>query len=373
MKKGYEKLFATNIFLKNKTLDLYLSGKEQHKMMYDLPDSRIYKMIENIKKEPRPMRKYCITDTVSKSILEKLKDVVSPENIGWFKKEYFKMMCEKYSGEVGFVYTNIENKTHFLYSIQENMIQIISFGGTKLLLEEETKTVNNIDGCFTIDLTKDNINSFNQYLKDGLRSNGFVGRMSQYSISIEEDHCYILALVNEYYDLAIKYGLNSAKVSKEEFSLFIYDMIKESAFHEKNKRLAINKEQLDDMGDFTMYLISLEAPKQFFLIYSLMMLIFIKLSDIKVETFDSILPKNKPTSFIDPNTGRRNQGVIIVDRLYDTEINIDCPFGVKGHWRNQYYGKDAAGNPIHKKIFIEAFEKKGYHRKATKELVENNK
>lgn len=99
-------------------------------------------------------------------------------------------------------------------------------------------------------------------------------------------------------------------------------------------------------------------------------------SRIKTETFESILSgkvKNPPTQFEDPNTGRRNQGVIIVDRLYDTEINIDCPFGVKGHWRNQYYGKDVAGNPIHKKIFIEAFEKKGYHRKATKELVENNK
>lgn len=368
MKKGYEKLFATNIFLKSKMLDSFLSGKEC-KMIHELPDSRIYKMIENIKKEPRPMRKYCITDTVSKSILEKLKDVVSPENIGWFKKEYFKMMCEKYSGEVGFVYTNIENKTHFLYNIQKNMIQIISFGGTKLLVEDETKTINNVDGCFTIDLTKDNIDSFNQYLEDGLRSNGFVGRMSQYSI--EDQQYHVLDLVNKNYDLAKKYGLNPAKVSKEEFSSFIYDMIKESAFHEKNKRMAINKEQLDDMGDFTMYLISLEAPKQFFLIYSLMMLIFIKLSDIKVETFDSILPKNKPTQFEDPNTGRRNQGVIIVNKLYDTEINIDCPFGVRGHWRNQYYGKDAAGNPIHKRIFIEAFEKKGYHRKATKELVES--
>lgn len=97
-------------------------------------------------------------------------------------------------------------------------------------------------------------------------------------------------------------------------------------------------------------------------------------SEIKTETFESVLSgkvKNPPTQFEDPNTGRRNQGVIIVDKLYDTEINIDCPFGVRGHWRNQYYGRDAAGNPIHKRIFIEAFEKKGYHRKATKELIEN--
>jgi hypothetical protein len=97
-------------------------------------------------------------------------------------------------------------------------------------------------------------------------------------------------------------------------------------------------------------------------------------SEIKIETFESVLSgkvKNPPTQFEDPNTGRRNQGVIIVNKLYDTEINIDCPFGVRGHWRNQYCGKDITGKSIHKKIFIEAFEKKGYHRKATKELVES--
>lgn len=102
--------------------------------------------------------------------------------------------------------------------------------------------------------------------------------------------------------------------------------------------------------------------------------IFLMTSDIKTETFESVLSgkvKNPPTQFEDPNTGRRNQGVIIVNKLYDTEINIDCPFGVRGHWRNQYYGKDMTGKSIHKKIFIEAFEKKGYHRKATKELVES--
>jgi hypothetical protein len=102
--------------------------------------------------------------------------------------------------------------------------------------------------------------------------------------------------------------------------------------------------------------------------------IFLMTSEIKIETFESVLSgkvKNPPTQFEDPNTGRRNQGVIIVNKLYDTEINIDCPFGVRGHWRNQYCGKDITGKSIHKKIFIEAFEKKGYHRKATKELVES--
>ena len=145
----------------------------------------------------------------------------------------------------------------------------------------------------------------------------------------------------------------------------------------------LHKKTIDDLIKYfnnnnqTLY--SVEAKESFsikyrFIYESFKSFIFLMTSEIKTETFESVLSgkvKNPPTQFEDPNTGRRNQGVIIVDKLYDTEINIDCPFGVRGHWRNQYYGKDAAGNPIHKRIFIEAFEKKGYHRKATKELVES--
>jgi hypothetical protein len=148
--------------------------------------------------------------------------------------------------------------------------------------------------------------------------------------------------------------------------------------------LLSNNKTIDDLikyfkNNYNQTLYSVEAKESFsikyrFIYESFKSFIFLMTSEIKTETFESVLSgkvKNPPTQFEDPNTGRRNQGVIVVDRLYDIEINIDCPFGVRGHWRNQYYGRDAAGNPIHKRIFIEAFEKKGYHRKATKELIEN--
>lgn len=101
-------------------------------------------------------------------------------------------------------------------------------------------------------------------------------------------------------------------------------------------------------------------------------LILLKLIDHESH-FESILPKtvkNRPTTFIDPKTGRINNGVIVVDKFYNTEIFVDYPFGVRGHWRNQYIGRDEFGNKKHKRIWIEAFEKNGYHRKSTKMKLE---
>ena len=49
---------------------------------------------------------------------------------------------------------------------------------------------------------------------------------------------------------------------------------------------------------------------------------------------------------------------------YYTTINVNTPFAISGHWRNQYCGRDKDGNPIHKRIWIEEHEHSGYHRVA---------
>ena len=49
---------------------------------------------------------------------------------------------------------------------------------------------------------------------------------------------------------------------------------------------------------------------------------------------------------------------------YYTTINVNTPFSISGHWRNQYCGRDKDGNPIHKRIWIEEHEHSGYHRMA---------
>ena len=49
---------------------------------------------------------------------------------------------------------------------------------------------------------------------------------------------------------------------------------------------------------------------------------------------------------------------------YYTTINVNTPFPISGHWRNQFCGRDKDGNPIHKRIWIEEHEHSGYHRVA---------
>tara|TARA_R110000737_G_C14439177_1_gene461067 strand:+ start:74 stop:799 length:726 start_codon:yes stop_codon:yes gene_type:complete len=48
----------------------------------------------------------------------------------------------------------------------------------------------------------------------------------------------------------------------------------------------------------------------------------------------------------------------IINANYFRKKIIDCPFGVKGHWRVQRYGK---GHKLIRKVFIEDFIKKGYN------------
>ena len=218
----------------------------------------------------------------------------------------------------------------------------------------------NYDGYLTISINEDKFD-----LSRDIYTSGFVGLYRTYGMDSVGSEMF--------YTLAQKYGMNP-EVSKEDFARFVLKLSTLGAFHEKNKRYAFTTDDMEKYGSYSVNLGQIESTKEFFTIYSLVTLIFLKLSDIKVETFDSVRSdKNRPTELIDSNTGKRNQGVIIVNKLYNVEIKIDAPFSVKGHWRNQYCGKDSEGNPIHKQIFIEAFEKSGYHRRATKDIIDIEK
>ena len=169
-------------------------------------------------------------------------------------------------------------------------------------------------------------------------------------------------------DEEFKSNLESNKISIETFyNLVVSNLdLKEGRF--KIDELISNTygEYLADIyvHTYVKYSIIKSAIKTF---------LFLMTSDIKTETFESIVAgkmKNAPTTFEDPNTGGRNQGVIVIDKTYDHEIIVDHPFGVKEHWRNQYRGRDKDVNPVHERILIHSFEKKGYHRKAKKEKLE---
>lgn len=367
MKRDYEKLFV-NQFLEKKVLNDTIKKLEAGIPFIEFPDDRVVEILKKVREEPRPLRKYSVSNGVAKDIHNLLIDEADPEELKWFKTSYFRQLCKNYSGEVGLVYTSIQKHAHFIYSITDTRIQIVSFCGQgKADICSVLGSVFNIDGSLTIDpfdIQDEIVN-----IPDITYASGIAG-LYNYAKDFEDIEKMKLLEV-----LVSKWRKKLAPektFSLEEFIPMFITAVRHSAFHKKNHKLAFTKGEIEKFGEGILTHPALEGNKSFFLTYSAMMLIFLKLSEIRTERFESIQSagKNIPTEFINPETGKRNQGVIRVDKLYNTEITVDCPFGVRGHWRNQYCGKDSEGNPIHRLIFIEAFEKKGYHRRATKNIVE---
>lgn len=350
MEKGFKNLFAVNNVLTETNLKKIIEHNYSEKEKRPFLGNTIIKLFEDIRDEPKPLRKYYIENSLAKQLHELLKEISSPD-FGWFKAEFFKMICDKYYGEVGLVYTKHENNCHFVYSIHEDNIQIASFSGTLNRFD-----YSNYDGYITITPQDEGEDIF-----DKIRTCGYIGAVRELG--------YDDPSIKLVYD-TFKKDSNQGNFSIEEISEYIIKVAKANSFHKKNRRIALYKDEVERFGESALGVALLEGIKMFFTIYSLIILIYLKLSDVRVETFDAYHFKCKSKNFITPETGERNEGVIIVNKLYNTEIRIDAPFNVSGHWRNQYYGKDENGNPIHKRIWIEAYEKKGYHRQATKDIID---
>jgi hypothetical protein len=62
------------------------------------------------------------------------------------------------------------------------------------------------------------------------------------------------------------------------------------------------------------------------------------------------------------------RSITFLDCRWFTELIRTAPFSVSGHLRWQPCGE---GNKKRKLIWVESYEKKGYHRKATKEIERN--
>lgn len=378
MEKDYENLFAVKYVLQKEALETlrrnFSHSTEFEKVFYKVAC-----------KEPRPIKKYRISSNIRDSICsyslnkerlfsKDLKDIVSKNDL----ENLFKESEEK--AKFGLIYNSIpKNKQetdyniHSIFCVTGEYIILSAFTGITIKYSNTGKMFNSLGNVVIKKSDLQNFSELNlanclynmdEFINSYKLCNQF-GHLDEFLRTIHPD------VINEFTSLGWSRTLEDyyqAVIDSQEYLLTKNNTIDDLCNYFKAKNQDRTMFSVISKESFSIkYRIIYELFKSF---------IFLMTSRIKTETFESILSgkvKNPPTQFEDPNTGRRNQGVIIVDRLYDTEINIDCPFGVKGHWRNQYYGKDAAGNPIHKKIFIEAFEKKGYHRKATKELVENNK
>lgn len=77
-----------------------------------------------------------------------------------------------------------------------------------------------------------------------------------------------------------------------------------------------------------------------------------------------VKPKEKYRSGGEKHFNESNTPFVILDCKWFTELVRDTPFHVRGHLRWQAHGE---GKRMRKLIWIDDFEKKGYHRRATKE------
>lgn len=96
--------------------------------------------------------------------------------------------------------------------------------------------------------------------------------------------------------------------------------------------------------------------------------VFLKTAQTIKETF---IPTDGSVEREFKKSDYGTKGVIKVDSFYDTEINIDSPFSVRGHFRNQPK-KNEKGKWYKEVIYIDSFLKSGYHRKATKDKLEDD-
>ena len=92
----------------------------------------------------------------------------------------------------------------------------------------------------------------------------------------------------------------------------------------------------------------------------LKMFLFLKTASVIQQTYISEGPANTY------ERGKREiRNYILVDSTWDGDITVLNPFSVRGHFRHQNK-KDEKGEWYRDLIYIDAFMKKGYHRRATK-------
>lgn len=378
MEKDYEKLFAVKYVLQKEALEKLRRNRKHNTEFENV-------FYEVAYKELRPIRKYKVSNSVQDYIRSyslnkerlfsgELKDIVSKENL----ERLFKKSEEK--TKFGLIYNSStkdrlekDYNAHSIFCITSEYIILYAFVGINISKYDDNGIEKTFNSLGSVVIKKDDLLNFSElHLADCLYNmDEFVNsyKLSKQFKCLDEFLKSISPeVMNEFTSLEWSETLEDyykAVIDSQEYLLYSNKTIDDLIKYFRNT---------DDQTLYSSRFRESFSVKYRFIYESFKSFIFLMTSDIKTETFESVLSgkvKNPPTQFEDPNTGRRNQGVIIVNKLYDTEINIDCPFGVRGHWRNQYYGKDMTGKSIHKKIFIEAFEKKGYHRKATKELVES--
>ena len=99
--------------------------------------------------------------------------------------------------------------------------------------------------------------------------------------------------------------------------------------------------------------------------HALKMFLFLKTASIIEETYIS----EPPVCTYRRMQSGSGRGFIQVDSSWDADVTVLNPFTVRGHFRHQPK-KNADGEWFRELIYIDAFMKKGYHRRAQKVIEE---
>lgn len=355
--KNFENYYGIKC-IRNKNLPHREKGYEIETLYEDLREEEVIK-------------KYYIPEKVVNEILTGLPaDGFTDFILRTVLRNTIETLCKRFCGDRGVVIIDSNPGDHYLFSIQEDYVQLSIFQNEDEFSNTKNTRILNHVSDITIDV--DELDNTNAKIN--------VRKLLENVVFDIGDNTFSF---NEFYDEF--YNEKNIKTIKTLKGMYGFENDTDEGAICKFQRAAV-RGFLGDLDYFLKLKINLgnglvdtEAfgirtigNYSFKTMLSLISLLYIKLMDYESH-FESILPKtvkNRPTTFIDSKTGKINNGVIIVDKFYNTEIFVDHPFGVCGHWRNQYCGRDEFGNKKHKRIWIEAFEKSGYHRKSTKMKLE---
>lgn len=109
------------------------------------------------------------------------------------------------------------------------------------------------------------------------------------------------------------------------------------------------------------------SSKMEFAKWHFLLIIFLQYVDIERKELNP-KEKFKPQKY---NSIKNNSNVkfTVADVNWSFDVQINSPFAVSGHYRLQRYGP---GREKLRMIYIDAFEKSGYHRKSGKEKFEED-
>ena len=151
----------------------------------------------------------------------------------------------------------------------------------------------------------------------------------------------------------------------DKFELLMYEMLvyKEWPIPVLSAAINVSGSQKDNILEIDRYM-GVGYQKVNITYYELMaelcgLLLFIKYVDKQIKIIE---PRQKTVLNKEKTINETKSKLKILDSRYFTEIRVNGKFPVTGHWRMQRMGEGRSKSELR---WIEAYEKNGYHRKAT--------